>query len=169
MYLSKTVKAEDKSFTLQIWDTAGQEKYKAVAPVYLRDSDIVIFVCDLTRKDTYFGLNDWVQLAKNYSPGDAAWIFLGNKCDQRTELWDVSEKNIAEISSKHQDRTSNHHFLTSGIALTSIQELLTVLGKIAHTRWKERSSSQVSSMSTRLKQKMGMKTPSGSNKKKSCC
>ena len=167
MYLSKLCTFDNESFMLQIWDTAGQEKYKAIAPVYLRDTDIVVFVCDLTRKDSFFGLNDWIQLAKNYTPASTSWVFVGNKSDQPAEAWDVSEKNIAGLSSKYTERTSSKYFLTSGINYQGIVELLGELARISHGKWKEKMAMQGSGISTRLKKKMGIKTDAAQKSK--CC
>ena len=167
MYLCKNIKVEDQTLILQIWDTAGQEKYKAIAPVYLRDSDIVIFVCDLARKDTYFGLNDWVSMAKNYSDQTASWMFLGNKSDQPTEQWEMSEKNLSDLATKHNERTSGAYFLTSGKTYQGILELTAALGKIAHKKLRDRAKGEGSGLSTRLRKKMGMKDTK--DKKSKCC
>lgn len=40
---------DKKTFRLQLWDTAGQEKYKSLVPAYLRDANCAVFVVDVTR------------------------------------------------------------------------------------------------------------------------
>lgn len=49
-FFSKTVKFKGKSLKLQIWDSAGQEKYKSLIPSYVRGSAIIFVVYDVTSK-----------------------------------------------------------------------------------------------------------------------
>jgi small GTP-binding protein len=47
-FFSKTVKFKGKSLKLQIWDSAGQERYKSLIPSYVRGSAIIFVVYDVT-------------------------------------------------------------------------------------------------------------------------
>src|SRR5690349_21401662 len=49
-FFSKTVKFKGKSLKLQIWDSAGQEKYKSLIPSYIRGSAIIFVIYDITSK-----------------------------------------------------------------------------------------------------------------------
>lgn len=49
-FASKSLKYKDKMIKLQIWDTAGQEKYKSLIPSYIRGSNIILVVFDITSK-----------------------------------------------------------------------------------------------------------------------
>ena len=49
-FSSKTVKFRGRHLKLQMWDTAGQEKYKSLIPSYIRGSSIIIIVYDITSK-----------------------------------------------------------------------------------------------------------------------
>ena len=44
---------------LQIWDTAGQEKYRAIAKLYYRDCRVAIMVYDVTRRESFESLRRW--------------------------------------------------------------------------------------------------------------
>ena len=44
----KTIKYKGKSIKLQIWDSAGQEKYKSLIPSYIRGASIIYAVYDIT-------------------------------------------------------------------------------------------------------------------------
>lgn len=48
-FLCRNMTIDKKTFRLQLWDTAGQEKYKSLVPAYLRDANCAIFVVDITR------------------------------------------------------------------------------------------------------------------------
>ncbi len=49
-FFSKTVKFKSKNLKLQMWDSAGQEKYKSLIPSYIRGSAIIFVVYDITSK-----------------------------------------------------------------------------------------------------------------------
>ena len=47
-FFSKTIKFKGKTLKLQMWDSAGQEKYKALIPNYIRGSALIFVVYDVT-------------------------------------------------------------------------------------------------------------------------
>lgn len=78
----------DKTYRLQLWDTAGQEKYKSLVPAYLRDANCAVFVFDFGRSESFHDLPNWIQLYRDHasemSVGFILGTFLsysGNKCD----------------------------------------------------------------------------------------
>jgi Ras-related protein Rab-22 len=48
-FMSKTLIVEEKTFKYQIWDTAGQEKYRGLAPMYYRGAAAAVVVYDVTK------------------------------------------------------------------------------------------------------------------------
>nr|CAD1839866.1 unnamed protein product [Ananas comosus var. bracteatus] len=52
-YLKKRLVIEGVPVTLSIWDTAGQEKFHALGPIYYRDADAALLVYDITDSDTF--------------------------------------------------------------------------------------------------------------------
>ena len=83
-YCSKNVKYEkyNKNLLLDIWDTAGQEKYKALTKFFYKDAAVCILVFDITRKETFDNLKSYwySQLRENSGPNIVLGV-AGNKCD----------------------------------------------------------------------------------------
>ena len=50
----------DIKYNITIWDTMGQEKHRAVTKSFIKGSHIVIFVYDITRRETFLELNFWL-------------------------------------------------------------------------------------------------------------
>jgi small GTP-binding protein len=67
--------------TLQIWDTAGQEKYRALAPMYYRSADIAILVYDVTQVATFESLDQWCREIAEKGPAHLEVVIAGNKID----------------------------------------------------------------------------------------
>jgi small GTP-binding protein len=52
-FMSKVIELDGQTVKVQIWDTAGQEKYKSLAPMYYRGAAAAIVVYDITRRERY--------------------------------------------------------------------------------------------------------------------
>ena len=66
-YISKYIILEDEnqSIKFDIWDTAGQEKFRALAKVFYKNADVCMLIYDITRKSSFDALKDfWVKEVK---------------------------------------------------------------------------------------------------------
>lgn len=70
---------------LQIWDTAGEEKYRAMTRFYFRKSTVGILVYDVTDPKTFTNLTRWQQDFFDHCP-DAKVILCGNKSDLESKV-----------------------------------------------------------------------------------
>ena len=59
-FACKDIVVSNKVIRLQIWDTAGQEEFKAMTRSYYRSSAAALVCFDLTRKDTFRNVARWV-------------------------------------------------------------------------------------------------------------
>jgi Ras-related protein Rab-1A len=105
----KTLKVNDKFVKLQIWDTNGQERFKAITNSYYRNSHGIIVVFDITDKKSFIHLKNWFNDIDKYAK-DAYKILVGNKCDlehnrevtyeDAKEFADTNELMYIEVSAK---------------------------------------------------------------------
>ena len=70
---------------LQMWDTAGQEKFKTIVSAYYKGAQGIIFVFDLCDRKSFQDVQGWMAEAEKFSNGKAIKILVGNKCDLQTE------------------------------------------------------------------------------------
>jgi small GTP-binding protein len=66
---------------LTVWDTCGQEKYKALTRQYFKDAHGVILLYDVTNEDSFKGLTSWLTEIRNNSNKDVSIVLVGNKID----------------------------------------------------------------------------------------
>ena len=81
-FINQTIEYEEINKTLQfeIWDTAGQEKYRSMAKLFYKDAKIILFVYDITSRSSFEGI-------KNY------WISqIMQECEQNSLLGLVANK-----------------------------------------------------------------------------
>eukprot|EP01105_Mastigella_eilhardi_P016451 TRINITY_DN3761_c0_g1_i2.p1 TRINITY_DN3761_c0_g1~~TRINITY_DN3761_c0_g1_i2.p1 ORF type:complete len:206 (-),score=48.71 TRINITY_DN3761_c0_g1_i2:90-707(-) len=78
---SRTVTVNSQQIKLQIWDTAGQEKFRSITRSYYRGAAGALLVYDITRKDTFEHLATWLDDCRRYSSQNITIMLIGNKCD----------------------------------------------------------------------------------------
>ena len=78
---SKNVEIKGTSIRLLLYDTAGQEKFKSLIPMYIRDANIILVVYDITNKDSFIHTEHWVNETKDLKREDAIFVLIGNKID----------------------------------------------------------------------------------------
>lgn len=81
----KTVECDGVKIKLEIWDTAGQEKYRSMIRSFFKNAKAVILVFDLTSKQSLDTLGDWLKEVDNDSSSGVTKIILANKADLTTE------------------------------------------------------------------------------------
>ncbi|XP_028302000.1 ras-related protein rab7 [Gouania willdenowi] len=85
--LFKTVHLEDQSVTLQMWDTAGMERFQSLGPPLYRGAHCCILVFDVTSGVSFSALDGWRKefliQGEPENPSDFPFIVLGNKTDMR--------------------------------------------------------------------------------------
>ena len=58
-YVKKEININGEKYNISLWDTIGQEKFRSLTKLFFKDSDIVIFVFDITTKETFTELEYW--------------------------------------------------------------------------------------------------------------
>ncbi len=78
---SKLFKIDNHNIKAQIWDTAGQEKYKAITGAYYKGSKGAFVVYDITRKETFDSADRWINDLKVSADPKIIIMLIGNKSD----------------------------------------------------------------------------------------
>ena len=79
---NKTIELKNKLYSINIWDTMGQEKYRALTKNFINGSHIVIFVYDITKEETFLELNYWINIVnQQLSSNNAIFGIVANKTD----------------------------------------------------------------------------------------
>ena len=95
---NKTLVTKKGKVNLQIWDTAGQEKFRSLSPSYLRNTDSVILLYDITNQETFDHVTNWMATINQYTTKNLSTILVGNKIDMENER--KVEKEDGEIMAK---------------------------------------------------------------------
>ena len=95
---AKNVDIDNKSYRIQIWDTAGQECFKSITRAYYKNSVCAIVVYDITCLDSFNNVSSWIEDCKNYSPKNVYIVLVGNKSDleERRQIPTEKGQEIAD-------------------------------------------------------------------------
>jgi Ras-related protein Rab-5C len=92
-----SAKTEMGQKIFQLWDTAGQEVYRKIIPIYFKGADAAIIVFSFTDPTSYENLAGWVdELHENTDP-DTATILVGNKIDAERLVSETDAKKWANL------------------------------------------------------------------------
>ena len=80
-FQSKNVQIDNQDIHLLLYDTAGQEKFRSLIPMYTRDSNIILLVYEINNKDSFTHLPDWINDLTNVNKDDVIFALVGNKID----------------------------------------------------------------------------------------
>eukprot|EP00742_Colponemidia_sp_Colp-10_P004335 GILJ01004625.1.p1 GENE.GILJ01004625.1~~GILJ01004625.1.p1 ORF type:complete len:216 (-),score=34.33 GILJ01004625.1:143-790(-) len=82
-FLQQTVRTRDgSSVKLHIWDTGGQERFRAMAPLYYRDASAAIVAYDITNPQSFKSVQYWVRELRNKGKENVVIAIAGNKADK---------------------------------------------------------------------------------------
>lgn len=80
-FLSKTMKLDNRTIRLQLWDTAGTERFRSLIPSYIRDSDAAVVCYDVGREESFLNTRRWIEDARAERGDDILIFLVGNKSD----------------------------------------------------------------------------------------
>eukprot|EP00397_Hematodinium_sp_SG-2012_P012766 GEMP01012945.1.p1 GENE.GEMP01012945.1~~GEMP01012945.1.p1 ORF type:complete len:210 (+),score=38.03 GEMP01012945.1:186-815(+) len=87
---ARLIHIDEKQIKLQIWDTAGQESFRSITRSYYRGATGALLVYDISRRDTFNHLSQWLEEARQNANPNMVIMLIGNKSDldRREVSWD---------------------------------------------------------------------------------
>ena len=121
----KTLEINNKKVKMQIWDTAGEERFRTVVSTYFRGAHGILLLYDVTNRDSFKNLENWlIEIEKNSSE-KVLKILLGNKCDLNDDREIQPDEGRA-----FADRNGMEFMETSAKMNTNVNEAFETLGKL---------------------------------------
>ena len=80
-FQSKNVQIDNQDIHLLLYDTAGQEKFRSLIPMYTRDANIILLVYDISNRDSFTNLTHWLKDLTNVNMEEVILCIVANKID----------------------------------------------------------------------------------------
>lgn len=98
--LKEMVMEDQKSVTVQIWDTAGQDRFRAITKNYYKGADGIALIYDVTNRSSFQNITTWISQIKDCASSYVKIIIVGNKID-KTNMIQVSTDEISKLASEY--------------------------------------------------------------------
>ena len=165
------VEFNNRTLRMELWDTAGQEKYRSLTSIIYKDADAAILVYDITNNESFTALKQyWLNEVKENCPSDIVIAVAGNKSDL---IGQVDEEEVTRFVEENEIVFRK----TSAVDNSGIKELFRDVGKVYLKRYLEEDEQQVNEEEGKeeeegKKEGNGKKLKGGDgegNEKKKCC
>ena len=162
--VDKSGEIENKNFHINLFDTAGQEKYRVISKNYYRRSDGILILYDITNRQSFDDVNKWINEINEYinDKEKCAIILIGNKSD-------LIENNKREVNEEEaKEICFNHHIIWGGeisIKTIDINELKELFDVYVKKIYEKAGENIVISIPVRLNERHARRH----RKAKSCC
>ena len=96
--LYKKLDINNNFYNINLWDTMGEEAHKSLSKIIFRGAEIVIFVYDITSKQSFIDLEKWIQMTNDILDNNYIGGIVGNKNDLNihSEVSEEEGKKYAE-------------------------------------------------------------------------
>ena len=162
-FLTKTLEKGENLIQLQIWDTAGTERYNSMGQSFYRNSEACVLVFDLTVVDSFKNVENWRKdFLSSLNPPDAdtyPFILVGNKSDMKEDI-KVSNDEIETYCKEHNNMP---YFSTSAKEDINLEE---TFSKVADMAYDRNSKNDENFVPTETK---FLKVTKEEKKEKKCC
>ncbi|KAL3316848.1 Ras- protein Rab-39B [Cichlidogyrus casuarinus] len=120
------IPSDDRKVKLQLWDTAGQEKFRSISRNYYRNVVGALILFDITKRETFEHVRDWyTEALSSIRVDNPTIIIVGNKCDMIGERAVVNTEGALLA----QELGSNLYFETSALKKSNVNEVFQVMAE----------------------------------------
>ena len=117
----KNIYIDNVLFNLKIWDTAGEEKYHSMAPIFYLRAQGAVIIFDVTNRETFNMATEWFHELNNYVEGSPKTILVGNKIDLPDRI--ISNEEASKLAKQY-----NCQFLeVSALQGTNVSDIFNIL------------------------------------------
>ena len=163
-FIYKTLKINKDIFKIEIWDTAGEERYKSITSAYYKGAKGAIIVYDITSEQSFNNIETWIHEVKGKSSNNLQILIIGNKSDLYKDRKISLEKGIEKAQSL------NLHLLeTSALDKTNVTEAFYCLFKEIYLDIKNKSRSNANNFDRGNLDKGAVELNIDNKPKKKCC
>ena len=140
---------------VQLWDTAGQDRYRTIAKNYYKGSHGILLLYDVTKKESFDNIKEWIKQIREEVSEKTIIFLVGNKID-KTDVRKITTEEGAKLAEEYK----LPFYETSAKTGENIEDIFNALYKKIGEVYTEFSKSNGRKLNQGKK---------GNDKKKKCC
>ncbi|XP_030841808.1 ras-related protein Rab-31 [Strongylocentrotus purpuratus] len=146
-FLSRLLYFQNIEYSFALWDTAGQEQFRSLAPLTYRSAAAALIVYDITNQDSFDEVDFWISELRKMGPEEILIYVIGNKVD--LESYRVVDRKVAESYAQTKGVFHFHSSAKTGQGVDDIfYHICQMTRSIQENRCKNRQSTVDVSNST---------------------
>jgi len=150
---------------LTIWDTCGDEKFRAITRQYYKEAQGILLVYDITNKESFDNIDKWIEDIKNSAPANCVIFLVGNKSD-------LADKRAVSFQ-EGKNKSEEYGLLFNEVSAKNGDNILLIFGNISEAIIEqfEKSRSERSTINPNLKnlEDIKMNEQLENKKERKCC
>jgi len=160
----RTIQVGNKRVKLQVWDTAGQEKFRVITKTYYRNAAGIIIAYDVTNGESFVNTKRWIEEVKNNCGDDGVPIVLvGNKCDSPDKVVSLEDQ------AAYAQLINLKFFETSARDNINVDEVFIELTRLILTRQERNDHKKDAEKQTKTISIKKSSSGANGHKHKNCC
>ncbi|CAK8534995.1 unnamed protein product [Lathyrus sativus] len=116
----RTVEQDGKTIKLQIWDIAGQERFRTITSSYYRGAHGIIIVYDVTDEESFNNVKQWLSEIDRYASDNVNKLLVGNKSDltaNRVVSYDTAKEFADQIGIPFMETSAKNATNVEGVLM----------------------------------------------------
>ena len=158
-FKTKQIDLEDRLIKMQIWDTAGHEKFRTITTSYYKSAHAIIILYDITQKSSFDHIKNWMTEIDKFGKQGVLKVIVGNKLDLENNR-KIKKEDAENLALKYGVK----YWEVSAKDNTNIEEMFLDIIKTLMEK-NSKIISEGSSMNNNILLNKNTKT----KKKKKCC
>ena len=159
-FKAKDIIVNDKKVKLQLWDTAGHERFRTITTSYYRGAHGIATVFDLSDRESFEHVERWLEEINKYAKENVMRFLIGNKSD----LVDERKVTYEEVRTL-ANRLNIYYVETSAKNNINISEFFQIATKNFLNKYDFRKEKEFAGVSLDSKKL----SASNNNKQFGCC
>ena len=108
-FQTKVIKRKSRQYSIQVFDTAGEERFRSITSSYFHMAEYFLLIFDLTNRNSFDAIPEWIALLKEYVE-KPKFMIIGNKSDLEKNKIPDDEINDA-LEGKEQFKINDENFI----------------------------------------------------------
>ncbi|CAG9329078.1 unnamed protein product [Blepharisma stoltei] len=131
-----TLELQGKVIKLQLWDTAGQDRFRNIVASYYRGAQGIVLMYDITNTESFKNINRWFEETQSYLPANTPKMIIGNKVDlasKRTVTQEDAQSLADRLGVKYIETSAKNSVNIRKAFETMSASILEKISKVATT------------------------------------